>query len=202
MSFNSVNDKMDQAQQDASEDNYVLATVTDNNDPLGLNRIKVSAKGLFDPEQGEQPWIGAHAYSPFGQGSDFGVYGAPALGSKVKVKLQDGDVNQAQYEASAYVKADANPKFASPKTWGYKDPSGNELFVNMETQDWQFTHSSGDVVNYTAAGDLTTLTKGARNEQVDGVMNVVINGRASITSKTRCDIQAPMVTINSIPVDN
>ena len=199
--FSSVNDKMDEAQQDASEDNYILATVTENADPMGLNRVKVSAPGLFDPEQGEQPWVGPHAYSPFGQGSNYGVYGSPWIGSKVKVKLQQGDVNQGFYESVAYVKADANSKFANPKTWGYRDPSGNEMYVNMATGDWQFTHSSGNVLNYDAAGDTTTFTKGDQNEQVNGALNIFVNGRAAVTSQTRIDVQAPLVTINSVPID-
>lgn len=180
MSFNSVNDKMDEAQQDASEDNYILATVISNNDPMGLNRIQVSAPGLFDPEQGEQPWVGSHPYSPFGQGPNYGVYGSPYVGSMVKVKAQDGDVNQAQYEASAYVKQFANPKFASPMTYGYRDPKGNELFVNMETGEWTWTHNSGFKQSWDGSGKMTITAPAGIEETITGDFTLNVEGNINI----------------------
>ncbi len=168
MSFASTNEKVDQAAADSGDKGYMVGTVVENEDPLGINRIKVKIPNFWDPGQGELPWVGPHPYSPFGIGSGFGTYGSPAIGAEVKVLLQDGDSNYGFYESSLYSKANANAKFKSPKTWGFKDPSGNELFVDMEAQDWQFTHSSGTTVFYNKDGDQTTHIIKDQITTVDG----------------------------------
>lgn len=192
MTMNSLNDRIAEATEDAADSGYILGTVVDNNDPLGLGRVKVSIPNLFDLAHGEIPWIGAHKKSPFGIGPGYGVYGSPAVGSQVKVKLQDGDAHYGIAEADEYSKANANPKFKDPKTWGFKDPSGNELFVNMDTQDWQFTSSGGITIQKdidgnlkvhvpgnsetTVLGDSTTTVQGDLNTTVHGNINTTITG--------------------------
>lgn len=183
MSLSSINDKMDEATQDASEDHYILATVVSNTDPDGINRIQVDAPGIFDSHNGEVPMIGSHTYSPFGIGPTWGVYGSPYVGSVVKVKLQGGDTNQGQYEASAYPKSFANPKFASPMTYGYKDPKGNELFVNLETGAWEWTHFSGFKQAYDGSGNLTVTAPANMTENIQGALNITVHGATTLNAQ-------------------
>src|ERR1700693_5312455 len=100
MSMSSGNDRINEASMDELEEGYLVGTVIANNDPLGLNRVQVTIPDILDSNQGPVPWIGPHAYSPFGQGSGYGVYGSPAVGSEVKVKFQEGKANYGFYEAS------------------------------------------------------------------------------------------------------
>jgi uncharacterized protein involved in type VI secretion and phage assembly len=166
-----MNDKMSEAEADAKDDGYMIGTVTDNKDPDGLGRIKVNIPGLFDPSQGEVPWIGPSKISPFGIGPTWGVYGSPAVGSTVRIELQDGDPHYALHVADEYVKANANPDFKDPATWGFKDPSGNQLLVNMTTQNWHFTHSSGLSIIIDQTGKLTITTPGEIDVSAQGNIN-------------------------------
>ncbi len=221
MSMNSVNDRLAEASADAQDTGYILGTVVENEDPAGLGRIKASVPNLFDPAQGELPWIGPHKKSPFGVGSGYGVYGSPAIGSQVRIKFQDGDPHYGLYEADEYSKANANAKFKSPKTWGFKDPSGNELFVNMEDQAWEFTHSSGLSLKYDAdgnmklhvpkdleetilgnkitnvTGNITENIDGDQTYGVDGDLTETVSGKYSFTVTGNIDIVSQgKITIN------
>ena len=174
--LSSVNDRIAQAVDDADDTGDIIAIVVDNDDPLGLGRIKVKVPNLFDPNQGKVPWIGPMKKSPFGQGSGYGVYGSPAIGSEVVIFLQNNDPAYGLAKYDLYSKKNANPKFKSPKTWGFKDPSGNELFVNMETQDWQFTHSSGLTLKYDADGNMDLHVPKDQTSDVGGDLSEDITG--------------------------
>lgn len=203
MSMNSANDRIDQATADAQDEGYKIGTVTENVDPLGLGRIQVNIPELFDSSKGEVPWVGPHKFSPFGIGPNYGVYGSPYVGSEVRVKFQNGDPHYGLAEASEYSKANANPKFKDPQTWGFKDPSGNELFVNMESGAWEFTHSSGSSVKYDQTGDLATVVvanetkqvQGNVDEQVEGNENLTIQGSLNITVQGSATISAATTNI-------
>lgn len=163
-------------------DGYYLGTVINNNDPLGIGRVQASVPGLYDHSKGPVPWIGPIKDSPFGFGTSskgpFGVYGSPAVGSQIKVELQKGDENNALYTPMPTAPS-ANPAFANPQVWGFQDPSGNQLVVNMQTGMWTWTHSSGDSINYDSAGDRVTVVKGNSTETVSGNLNITVQGNSS-----------------------
>lgn len=181
MSLTTVNDRLAEAEEDAKDSGYIIGTVVENVDPVGIGRIKVSVPNLFEPHQGDVPWVGPHKKSPFGIGSGYGVYGSPAIGSQVRIKLQDGDAHYPLFEADEYSKQNANPKFKDPKTWGFKDPSGNELFVNMDTQDWQFTHSSGLTLQYDVDGNLRLHVPGDSTTDIQGDETKTVAGDSATT---------------------
>lgn len=218
--MNSANDRIEEANTDATDDGYIIATVVDNVDPLGIGRIKVKIPNLFDPAQSAVPWIGAHKQSPFGFGPNFGVYGSPQIDSRVRVKFQEGNAHYGLIEADEYDKSIANPKFKSPKTWGYKDPTGNELFVEMDTGAFEFTHSSGITIKYNSQGNAnihiindktetidgnnTETTTGNSTNNVSGNLSITVTGSANInatgsldiSSSAAVNITAPVVNIN------
>jgi phage gp45-like len=94
------------------------------------------------------------------------------------VELQKGDENNALYSPIPTAPS-ANPAFANPLTWGFQDPSGNILVVNMETGLWMWTHSSGDTISYDAAGDRVVVVKGNATENITGNLNITVQGNAS-----------------------
>jgi hypothetical protein len=101
----------------------------------------------------------------------------------VIVELQNGDPHKPLYRTISTAQ-DPNGNFSGPHQWGFQDPSGNILKVDMEAQTWVWTHSSGDQVSVDKTGKMTVLA-------MDNV---------SVTSKTRIDVQAPLVTFNTQPV--
>lgn len=173
---NSVNDRLQDATADDLYEGYIIGTVVENNDPDGIARIKVRVTNVLDSDQGPIPWCLPSKHSPFGQGQGYGVYGTPAVGSPVRLKFQNGDANYPVYEADEYLKAHANPKFKDPKTWGYKDPGGSELWVNYETGAWEWTHQSGDTIKYDGDGNVEYYIAADSKTQIDGNETTKTNG--------------------------
>lgn len=193
MSMNSVNDRLAEAESDLKYDGYTIGFVTENADPEGLGRIKIKIPNLLDTDQGPVPWCLPTRKSPFGQGPGYGVYGSPKVGSPVRISFQGGDPQYPVYEADEYLKANANPKFKEPDTWGYKDPAGNELFVNMTTGAWEFTHQSGLTLKYDGDGNLVQHVP-KDNTQTNG-SNLSINtvGDTLIKTGGQITLDAPAV---------
>jgi hypothetical protein len=171
-----------QAHEDYAQ-GYYLGVVTNVNDPLDLMRIQCKVPGLYDPDLGDVPWCGPIKDSPFGFGSGYGVYGYPQMGSTVLIELQGGDEHKPLYRTIPTAQ-DPNGNFSGPNQWGFQDPSGNILVVDMAAGTWKWQHSSGDYVTYDKTGK----------------MNVYAMDNVSVTSKTRIDVQAPLITFNTEPV--
>lgn len=191
--ISSVNDRLQDAVADDSYDGYIIGTVMDNKDPEGIARIKVQVTNVMDANQGPIPWCLPSKHSPFGQGSGYGVYGSPAVGSPVRIRFQNGDPNYPVYEADEYLKTHANAKFKDPKTWGYKDPGGSELWVNYETGAWEWTHQSGCYVKYDAQGNLTTKTVRDTKDEVGNNLTITVVGDTLIKSGGQITLDAPAV---------
>lgn len=181
MTMNSVNDRLSDAEQDDKYDGFVVGTVVENNDPLGIARVKVRIPELLDSDQGPIPWCLPSKKSPFGQGPNYGVYGAPKIGSPVRVSFQGGDPHHPVYECDEYLAAHANPKFSNPNTWGFKDPGGSELWVNMDTGAWEFTHQSGTTLKYDGSGDVNLHVAKDLSEDVIGNQTSTIGGNQDTT---------------------
>lgn len=146
---------------------YVMGKVTSNKDDdsaksgSGINkdRILVSAPGLYDPDQGEIPWVGSLKKSPFGQGKNWGVYGSPYPGSDVALELQDGNASYAMYHSIQRYPSPS--EFSKPGLeWGLKDPIGNLVRFDLETKEVEISTKAGVVVKISGDGELTITTKG------------------------------------------
>jgi type VI secretion system secreted protein VgrG len=212
--LNSVNDRLAEAESDDKYDGYVVGFVVENVDPEGVGRIKVQIPNVMEPDKGPVPWCLPTKDSPFGQGPDYGVYGSPKIGSPVRITFQNGDPNYPVYENDMYLKKDANPKFKEPDKWGFKDPSGNELWVDMTNQKWEFTHSSGTTLKYDGQGNLmlhvakdqtddvvgnrTTTIGGNDTETVQGNSQTTIQGNSQTTIQGTLNLTVSgAVTINA-----
>lgn len=199
MGLNTVNDSVNH-KEDYTQ-GYYAGTVSGNTDSLGIARVQASIPGLFDPTQGPVPWIGAIKDSPFGFGTGpkgpYGVYGFPQVGSTVMVELQNGDEHKPLYQ-TLYTQPNAHPWFNVPSRWGYVDPAGNSLQVDMSASTWTFTHSSGDQISFDATGDRVTLIQGNDNLTVNKALTIIVQGNCLVQSNTRVDVQAPLTTLNSV----
>jgi len=184
---------------------YLIGTVIVNLDPDGLDRIKALIPGIYDDEE-SCVWIGPSKFSPFGVGGGYGVYGPPAIGSQILVILQDGDQHHPIYLGSllAFGKKTAEQKREfHNNAWGFVDPTGNKLLVDMTTKTWTFVHSSlvsmvikDGTVTVTTPQDHNWLIKGNMNATVEGNMTANVAGNTTMHSDGTCEIQGSTIQLN------
>ncbi|QBX06673.1 hypothetical protein H1O16_gp260 [Burkholderia phage BcepSaruman] len=189
MGFKTQNASVRQTEDYGSS--YYVGVVTANNDPLGLSRVQANVPGLMDTAAGEVPWIGSLRDSPFGYGTGpkgpYGWYGSPQVGSKIKAEAQGGDILRCLY-TSLLTKPDMHPWFTNPQRWGYVDPSGNSLQVDMAAGTWVWTHVSGDQISYDGSGNRvnvikaneTTNVQGSETHNIQGSLQFNVSGNATV----------------------
>jgi phage baseplate assembly protein gpV len=169
--FNTINDAM--ALREGLDGAYIIGTVTNNTDPLGLDRIQVTIPNLYAAED-DRPWVGPFKSSPFGIGSSWGVYGSPAVGSQVVILFQSGNPNYPAYIGGIQAKAD--PDFPSGTSWGFKDPKGNKLKIDLAASTVAFTAASGASILLDSSGNAKVVSP-----------TVTIQGNLAITGNLSVD---------------
>jgi hypothetical protein len=198
MGFNTANDAF--ANQENYGQSYYIGTVTANNDTVGIGRIQAHVEGLFDTEQGEVPYIGPLKDSPFGFGTGakgpYGVYGMPQIGSTIKVELQNGDEHQGLYTTLITAQS-AHPWFNVPSRWGYVDPVGNMLQIDMSTGAWTWTHQSGDSIAYDGSGNVVQVVKGNDTETITGSSTQTIGNGITFNVTGNAQINCTTFDLNA-----
>jgi hypothetical protein len=181
MPLNTINDTVNH-KEDYGQ-GYYAGTVSANTDPLGIARVQASIPGLFDPTQGGVPFIGAIKDSPYGFGTGpkgpYGVYGYPQIGSTIMVELQNGDEHKPLYQ-TLYTQPNAHPWFNVASRWGWVDPSGNSLQVDMQANTWLWTHESGDTISFDGSGNVIKVVKGNDQSTISGNLVFQVSGNANI----------------------
>lgn len=176
---------------DGAGNKWLRGKVVTNVDPLNLDRIQVSVPGLYDPDLGPVPWIGALKHSPFGIGDGYGVYGSPAVGSDVAIRLQDGDVHYPEY---CSLQAFANGEFPSGQSWGFKDPAGNKLIV--QGKDVVFQTGGGFIFHIDQSGNFTLTVPGGGSGTMN-VDNLTMNTKKTVLNAQDFTVNASdLTTIN------
>lgn len=188
MSFDTLNNKLDLIEN--YDGKYLLGTVVNNTDPQNLDRIQVSIPNLYDPGQGDIPWAAAIKFSPFGIGSGWGTYGAPAVGSQVLILLQNGDPAYPLYQSilTAPNSMFADQNGASGSVWGWKDPAGNSLVV--ADQDIVFTASSGVIFHIDSAGNLDVTVQGDVTGTIQGKLTASVTGDVTVNTQGNSTVNA------------
>lgn len=198
MPFIDLNNQVDDT---SLKGKLLIGVVVDNNDPLHLDRIRVRVPELYEPERGELPWCLPLKTSIFGQGTGYGVYGVPAIGAKVIIECQDGDDAFPVYRNSLLILDDVNAEFDSSQKYGFVDPSGNKLLVNLEEQSFTFTHSSGSVFQFLKDGTVNLNAKTIHTTSETLLSDV--SGTATINSNTTnlksqtINAEAPTINVKS-----
>jgi hypothetical protein len=198
MGFNSTNDTL--ANQENYGQGYYIGTVTANNDTIGIGRVQAHIEGLFDTDQGEVPYVGPMKDSPFGFGKGakgpYGVYGMPQVGSTIKVELQNGDEHKGLYSTLITAQS-AHPWFNTPSRWGFVDPAGNSLQIDMSTGAWTWTHQSGDSIAYDGSGNVVRVVKGNDTDQVTGNSTQTIGGGITFNVTGNATINCAAFDLNA-----
>lgn len=173
----------------------LLGEVINNEDPLHLDRIQVKIPELYDPDIGEVPWCMPAKNPIFGQGTTWGMYGVPAVGSIVIVECQEGDDNFPVYRGFAQIKPNVNTEFDTPQKWGFVDPSNNKLLVDMEAGTWTFTHSSGTILKFSPEQLVELTCKTVITNCIDATVN------AEKTSNVNCETSNIKCTTSNIEAE-
>ena len=185
MSFDTLNSAMDMLPE--YKGMLFRGKVVVNNDPLNLGRIQASVPGLYEPGLGELPWAGPKKHSPFGQGSSWGVFGSPAIGSDVLILLQNGDPHHPVYMTMQSV---ADSEFPSGgASWGFRDPYGNVLKV-LADKTVQFRASAGVVFTVSPSGDLSVTVAGDTTINTTGDTTIQSGGNLRVESAGTLDLES------------
>lgn len=175
---------------------YYVGTVVARDDPLDINRIKVTIPGKSEGPVETLKWVAPKRLAPFGQGPGFGVYGVPPLNSRVLVKLQNDDMDYGFYVAGFFCVDCANPEYSDPDTWGFTDPGGTKLVVNSRTQSLLFRHSSGIQITMDEGGTVAMSIPGDLNVQTEGNYRHQVGGDASFEVDGNFRVNASRIDLN------
>lgn len=178
-----------------SHTGYYLATVVFNQDPLFLQRIKVSIPYLLGDNPADLPWISP--MHPPGVGihtSGSMRVEVPPVGSQVVVQFQEGNLMYGLSVGSIPSSVTEMPpslKTNYPNRRGYKDAAGNIFYYDSTSKVVSFTHSSGTTVQI--GGDGSVLIQG-----VSGSTNITLkNGSSSIIIEdSKISISSPRIDLN------
>lgn len=165
-----------------------IGTVVDNKDPEGQKRFKVQVPGLY--EDGDLPWVGVQQNSPFGNGPTFGSFGSPAVGAIAIIELQGGSAAHPICRGYLNIGTNVPPEFHSESVWGFVDPAGNKLVVDMGGT-LQFTHQSGIRLTFSQDGRATleadTIHAQAATTATIEAPDVYVSGKAHFDDDVEVD---------------
>lgn len=139
-----------------------IGTVIDNNDPMKLQRVRVSCPDMFDniPTDG-LPWFMSIQSTVQGNRPGMGSLSPLAVGSRVWVSFLDetpyhpviwGAATTGDTKLSELTGADY------PHCYGHVDQSGNIFLTNTAQNTITVGHVSGTSVNINGAGKITIVT--------------------------------------------
>lgn len=124
----------------------ITGIVTNNVDPEGRNRVKVSCQELYG-DNGESPWLVDRASV---NGNGIGSVWTPALGTSVSVVLRDGNADAGEYTGGARDVDSAIPEdFIDPNINGERTSSGIVIIKNDNTGDYSFETEGGMLILHT-----------------------------------------------------
>lgn len=161
------------------EKNVFRGVVVDNNDPLKLERIKVSIVGLYESnDTSVLPWCVSFKRMFFGSGAGYGEFGVPRLGSVVAVMLQHGDPHFPVYMGAILQSGNEVAEAATnyPHRYGFKDPVGNIFYVDMQSGEVKFQHKSGTHITINNDGSVNITTEGNVTETIKGNLTLTVTG--------------------------
>jgi phage baseplate assembly protein gpV len=116
--------------------------------------------------------------------------------------LQDGNKQYPMYHCIGRHAAPAG--FPSGTSWGFKDPAGNILKVDLAAQTVRFATSTGVVFAVDASGNLAITVPGTTTVNATGdvtvnaqhKVTVVAQEEADVTSSTKVKLTAPNIELN------
>lgn len=160
--FDSLDPELDPTQE-------YLATVLDNDDPKKIGRVRVRVNQLMPkdaiPDE-DCPWAVSRRGLAWGGQLDLSTFAVPSKDTQVLVRFLGGDIYCPVYEtAPVHTQTKVTAMETNyPLRWGWKDPDGSSLVVDMKDHTLEYTHQSGmffkinddKTVNIFYPSDLTT----------------------------------------------
>lgn len=168
---------------DSRVNGVVIGVVTNNNDPLGLGRVKVKFPHLGSLPPIESNWC--RVATPMA-GSMRGFYAIPEVNDEVLVAFEHGNVNFPYVVGALWNNIDRPPQPSSGVVVGgkvlkriFKTSSGNQLI---------FDDTAG-------AEKITLVDKSGNNSIVidatpPGAINLTVNGNCTIDAQGKVDIKS------------
>lgn len=150
---------------------YIAGVVVFNEDPERRQRIKVSIPNLLEGPVGDLPWIAPILNSGFGITPSASTVSVPAVGTKVWVEFQEGNLDFGVahgYIQSAAEKLPAELAVNYPRRRGWVDPAGNTHFIDV-----------------TSGSEIMLLRHKSGTE-----LTIFPDGRVKVSSVTKIDMEA------------
>lgn len=156
-----------------------LGTVTANDDPLRLSRVRVRVPEIHGTlsRDSQLPWATPLRPANVG-GSDTGSYSTPEVGSRVLITFHQGSVYSPLYHSAPlsmsehWTETDTN----YPNRYGFRDSTGTRIVIDKESNTVEARHSTG--TRLTIAGD------GSVSVNVEGNLTWVVDGNWSATASS------------------
>lgn len=179
-----------------------VGVVVDNNDPLRLQRIKVNIPNVFNPGVPlvDLPWVGPVQRSPFGVTGKASTVNVPVIGARMVIEFQGHDTNHGLYHGCIthpdhLTTMDPLLLADYPHAYGFFDPLGNVLSVNLKTGSVTFKHNKknktgqttlvidpGGNILITASADYSATVAGSTSIVTKGSTSILTEGATKITS--------------------
>lgn len=164
----------------------LVGVVVDNNDPDQRQKVRVVVPGILEADAVDNlPWLLPRQVSMFGVGDNYGSIRIPRVGSRVYVSFQDGDVHFGQYLADVVSQATTLPAELMtnyPNRVGWASPSGDTMYLDLTTKEFQYQHVSGTSFKIDGDGNVIFMCNGDFNHAVTGdyTLNVLGDYTANI----------------------
>lgn len=184
-----------------------IGQVVDNNDPLKLERVRVTIPSLYQGEVSNLPWCAPKTDKGFGNKAGVGVFSVPVLGTWVYVELQDGDAHYPVYVGSPVQnktdlpEADVN----YPNRYGSKDQAGNLFYVDTTpgSNVLHIRHASGTQITVNNDGSVSIasvgdITSSAPNWNHTGDMTITGDVDVTGTVDATVDVKAGPLNISLV----
>jgi hypothetical protein len=198
MAFDTVGDSPD---PNNLQQRKYLGTVVENDDPLMIERVKVTIPEMFEGPAESLPWVARNSTGSVPGGTDgFGHFNLPPRkGVQLVVFFQDGNPQYPMYEAYP-IQTDERPTEGQTNylyRYGHKDPRSNVFFIDtLESADPQaylklaagVEISVGDTakVRVTIDDDVTGELKAKLNLHIVDDVTITADANVNITIQGNC----------------
>lgn len=187
---------------------YFIAKVVDNNDPLQMQRVRVTIPSLLEGEIENLPWVLPIATVLSGFTKTSVATNVPPIGAHVVVTFQNDDVNYGLLLGTVPTQGMTLGVLGInyPNRRGWIDTAGNHFFVDTTegATQLEIRHNSGTSITVSNDGKLVVVVSGDVQINVSGSTNLTTAGNMVLHSEGTMDIssggnmriEAPRVDIN------
>lgn len=165
------------------------AVVKSNSDPKQLGRVKAMITGLWDDLPIEKlPWLYPQYPADLGAtGGHISTFMVPRVDSQVVVTFPYDDIYFGFY--TGHWDTEATKAFSAynenyPDVYGFTDPLGNQVKVNLSSKVVTLTHNTGTTLVVAADGTVTLTS--VKDVHVNAAKITLDDGTGVITMESQC----------------